>query len=93
MLLSDSYFFLRHRAICVFWLFASEFTKSQTLKLTVAYQGVQDQRCQNKNLNILRTKKVLKAKQKAFFMIVKGFSFKQIKPTFLEGGIPTLKNL
>ena len=30
-------------------------------------------------------------KQKLFFIIFKGLSFEQIKPTFLKGEIPNLK--
>ena len=37
---------------------------------------------QDKNLNILRTKKAFKVKQKAFFIMFKGLSLKQIKQFF-----------
>ena len=40
---------------------------------------------------ILRTKRALKIKQKAFFIIFKGLSVKQIKQFFLEGENLTLK--
>ena len=43
---------------------------------------------QDKNLNILRTKRAFKMKQKALFIIVKGLSIIQL---FLEGESPTLK--
>ena len=43
---------------------------------------------QDKNLNILRTKRAFKMKQKALFIIVRGLSMMQI---FLEGESPTLK--
>ena len=36
----------------------------------------------DKNLNILRTKRVFKAKQKAFFITFKGLSIKQITQRF-----------
>ena len=39
-----------------------------------------------KNLNFLRTKRTLKMKSKAVFIIFKGLSLKPMKPTFLEGG-------
>ena len=35
-----------------------------------------------KNLNILRTKKAFKVKQKTFFIVIKGLSLKQIKIFF-----------
>ena len=50
-----------------------------------------DQKIVTKNLNILRTKRAFQMKQKAFFIIFKGFSIKQIKQVFLEGESPTLK--
>ena len=45
-----------------------------------------------KVLNILRTKKAFKMKQKAFFIIFKALSMKQIT-VFLKGESPTLNNL
>ena len=48
---------------------------------------------QGKNLNILRTKRAFKMKEKAFFIILKVLSLKQIKHTFLEGESPTLKRI
>ena len=58
------------------------------------------QKCKDKNLNIVRTKRAFKMKQKAFFITFKGLSLKQIKPslnelkqikpTILEGESPTL---
>ena len=44
----------------------------------------------DKNLNILRTERVFKIKQKAFFNIFKRLSIKQITQIFLEGENPTL---
>ena len=44
----------------------------------------------DKNLNILRTKKAFKMNKKAFFVIFKGFSIKQITQAFLEGESLTL---
>ena len=41
--------------------------------------------------NISRTKRVVNMKEKAFFIIFKGLSMKEIKKTFLEGESPTLK--
>ena len=46
---------------------------------------------QDKNLSILRTKRTFKQKLKAFFIIFKGLSLKQMKQNFLEGEGPTLK--
>ena len=48
---------------------------------------------QDKNLNILRTKIAFKMKQKAFFIILKRISLKQIKQIYSEGENPTLNNL
>ena len=47
---------------------------------------------QDKNLNILRMKRVFKMKWKTFFDIFIGLSLKQIKQMFLEGESPSLKN-
>ena len=47
-------------------------------------------KCQDKNLNILRMKRVFKMKYKSFFIIFKGLSLKQIKISFLEGESLTL---
>ena len=47
----------------------------------------------DKNLNILRTQRAFKMKQKAFFTIFKGLSLKQIKQFFLESESPTLSLL
>ena len=44
----------------------------------------------DKNLNILRTKRAFKMKQKEFVIIFKGFSIKQIMQIFLLGVSPTL---
>ena len=47
---------------------------------------------QDRNLNILRTKRAFKMKYKAFFSNFKGLSLKQIKQfLFLGGDSPTLK--
>ena len=46
----------------------------------------------DKNLNILRTKSDFKMKQKAFFIIFKSLSTKQITHIFLESESHTLKN-
>ena len=48
---------------------------------------------QDKSLNILRTKKAFQINQKAFFIIFKGLSLKQIKHFFLEGESLTLSIL
>ena len=45
---------------------------------------------QDKNVNILRTKRAFKIKQQAFFITFKKLSLKQIKQIFLEGESPTL---
>ena len=47
-------------------------------------------KCQDKNLNILRTKGAFKMKQKSFFINFKGIPLKQIKQFFLECEGPTL---
>ena len=44
-----------------------------------------------KNLNILRMERAFKMKKKSCFLICKGLSLKQIKPTFLKGESPTLR--
>ena len=44
----------------------------------------------DKNFGIFRTKRAFKLRQKAFFIIFKGISIKQIKQMFLEGETPTL---
>ena len=44
---------------------------------------------QDKNVNILRMKRTLKAKQKAFFIVFNGLSLKKNK-IFLESESPTL---
>ena len=52
-----------------------------------------DQNVKTKILNILRTKRAFKMKQKTFFIILKGVSLKQIKRIFLEGESPTLTDV
>ena len=47
------------------------------------------QKVNTKNLNILRTKRAFKIKQKAFFIIFEGLSLKQIRKKKLEGDSPT----
>ena len=47
---------------------------------------------QNKNLSILKTTKAFKKTQNTLFIIFKGLLLKQIKPIFLKGESPTLKN-
>ena len=47
-------------------------------------------RKKEKNLNILRTKRVFKMKQKALSITFKGLSVNQIKHIFLKGKIQTL---
>ena len=47
-------------------------------------------KCQDKNFNILKTKRAFKKKYKAFFIIFKELSLKQIKQFFLEGESLTL---
>ena len=44
----------------------------------------------DKDLNILRAKRAIKMKEKAFFIIFKRLSINQITQTFLEGEGPTL---
>ena len=44
---------------------------------------------EDKDLNILRTKRDFKIKQKEFFIIFKELSLNQIKQVFLEGESPT----
>ena len=50
-----------------------------------------DQKHQNKNLNILRTKTAFNMKSKGFFITFKELSLKQIKPAILEGESPMLR--
>ena len=47
----------------------------------------------DKNLNILRTKRTFKMKYKAFFIIFKGLSVKQITQFFLESESLTSKHM
>ena len=47
----------------------------------------------DKNLNISRTKRAFKMRQKVFFTIFKGLSLKQIKTIFLKDESPTLRVL
>ena len=47
-------------------------------------------KCQDKNLNNLRTKIAIKVQQKAFLIIFKGLSLNQTEQIFLEGEYPTL---
>ena len=47
-------------------------------------------KCQDKSLNILRTKRAFKMKQNVIFIIFKGLSLEQIKKFFLEGESSTL---
>ena len=47
----------------------------------------------DKNLNISRTKRAFKMRQKVFFIIFKGLSLKQIKTIFLKDESPTLRVL
>ena len=59
---------------------------------TWSYQVVfiYDQKSQDKHLNILRTKRAFNVKYKAFFIIFKKLSLKQIKKLFRIGESPTL---
>ena len=52
-----------------------------------------NQKSQDKNVNILRTKRAVKMKERTLFLIFKGLSLKQIKPTSLEGESPTLRSM
>ena len=45
------------------------------------------------NLNILRTKRAFKMQEKAFSIIFKGLSLKQVKELFLKGESPNLREL
>ena len=51
---------------------------------------VRNQKIQDKNLKILRTKTAIRMKQKAFFIIFKRLLLEQIKQFFFEGEDPTL---
>ena len=59
-------------------------------EINLSNQGVffYDQKSQDKNLNILRSERAIKIKQKPFFMIFKGLSTNWIKQFFLEGKSP-----
>ena len=46
-----------------------------------------------KKLNVLRRGRAFKVKRKAFFTLFEDVLFKEIKPTFLEGESPALKQM
>ena len=60
--------------------------------VSLSSRFLRQQKRQDKNLNVLKTKGAFSIKQNLFFIIFKGFSLSQIKTTFLEGEIPTLNN-
>ena len=74
--MSDFFYFLRHWAICVWKLFVSHIETSYILKLPLSVLSSHfftRPKIKDKNLNILRTKRVFKVKHKAFSIIFKGF--------------------
>ena len=73
-------------SLCGIINFLNFFLSNQVIFSTWAWAKIQD-----KNLNILRTKKPFKMKWKTFFIIVKRLSVKKIKKhVFLEGESLTL---
>ena len=59
------------------------------MKLNLAfYEAVplHDQKARDKYLNIFRTERAFKMKQKALFIIFKGLTLKQVKSPFLKKG-------
>ena len=75
--MSDCLFFLRYWTICVLQLLANQAVTSKKLKLTLSFWSsrfAQWPKSQDKNVNILRTKRAFEVKGKAFFIIFKGVS-------------------
>ena len=73
---SDCLYFWSYWSICVSQLFVNQAVKSHILKLTLSFQSSRlatRSKSQEKNLNILRTKRAFKVK-KTFFINVKGLS-------------------
>ena len=65
------------------------------MKLTLAFLSShfsKQPKSQVKNVIISREKKPFNMKQKAYFIVFKGLSLKQIKLTFLKGESPVLKH-
>ena len=76
--LPDCLYFSRYWVIRGLQLFVNQVVTSQNLKLTLSFQSscfATWPKRQDKNLNILRTKRAFEVKQKAFFIIFKGLSF------------------
>ena len=86
--LSNCLFFVRFWAILVSQLFANQVVTSWIFKLILPFQSSRFSYMTKKswqNVNILRTERTFKMKQKAFFIIFNGISIKQITQIFLEG--------
>ena len=68
----------------------------QILKLIISFYSIRSStwpKIQDKNFNILRTKRAFKVEWKAFFITFKGISLKKIKQICLEGESSTSNNL
>ena len=75
--LFDCLYFLRYWAICVIRLFVNQAVTLRNLKSTLSFYSSRFAtwpKSQDKNLNILRTKKDFEVKLKAFSIIFKGLS-------------------
>ena len=62
---TDCLYFLRYWSICEFQLVVNQVVTSQILKLTLSFESsrfTELAKCQDKNLNILRTKKAFNVK-------------------------------
>ena len=81
--------------ICVFQLLFTRLWRHELwISRYLSHQAIfSTWKSQDKNLSISRTKRAFKLGQKAFFIIFKGLSLKQIKSNFLVGEGPTLKIL
>ena len=87
--LSDWVYFLRYWAIWVLQLFVSQFMTSQILKLTIAFSLIYCPTWPKKSGHKFKYVN----RKEVFFYLFEGLSCKQIKPTFLEGESPTLKEI
>ena len=78
--------FVRYWAICVLQLFLNQVLTSLILKLVLYFWSSRflymTKKSRQKNLNILRMKRVFNVKRKAFFIIFKELSLKQIRQFF-----------
>ena len=92
--LSDCLYFVRYWAKCVFnCLLTRLWRKKLWSQPNLSNKSVfsMSPNSWDKNTNIWRLKSAIKMKYKAFFIIFKGLSLKQIKQLFLEGKSSTLR--